>query len=82
MCLHCDAKYLVEALVQVDFLVSPNKILFKKQSVKKMVKFKALDIKLLHTNVQCVCIVYVKYQKASVKALVQVDFPVQALSEH
>ena len=27
------------------------------------------------------CIVYAKYQKASVKALVQVDFPVYALSK-
>ena len=27
------------------------------------------------------CIVYEKYQKASVKALVQVDFPVYALSK-
>ena len=46
-----------------------------------MAKFKTLDIKLLHANVQCVCIVHVKYQKASVKALVQADFPIHALSE-
>ena len=76
----------VKALVQVDFpvhaLSEHNKILFKKQSVKKMAKFKTLGIKILHTIVHCVCIVYVKYQKASVKALVQVDFPVHALSEH
>ena len=39
-------------------------------------------IKLLHANVQCVYIVYAKYQMASVKALVQVDFPVHVLSEH
>ena len=32
-------------------------------------------IKLLHANVQCVYIVYAKYQMASVKALAQVDFP-------
>ena len=29
----------------------------------------------LHAYAQYVCIVYVKYQKASVTALVQVDFP-------
>ena len=32
-------------------------------------------------NAQYICIVYAKYQKASVKALVQVDFPVYALSQ-
>ena len=38
-------------------------------------------IKLLHANVQCVYIVYGKYQMASVKTLVQIDFPVHAPSE-
>ena len=33
----------------------------------------------LHAHVQYVCIVYAKYQKASVKALVQVDFSVYTL---
>ena len=33
----------------------------------------------LHAHAQYICIVYAKYQKASVKALVQVDFPVYAL---
>ena len=55
-----------------------------------MAKFKTLSfcqkyfygIKLLHANVQCVCIVYAKYQMASVKTLVQADFPVHVLSEH
>ena len=55
-----------------------------------MAKFKTLSfvkkyfygIKLLHANVQCVFIVYAKYQMASVKTLVQVDFPVHVLSEH
>ena len=49
-----------------------------------MAKFKIFfyDIKLLHTNVQCVYIVYAKYQMAAVKTLVQVDFPVHVLSEH
>ena len=31
-------------------------------------------IKLLHANVQCVYTVYAKYQMASVKVLVQVDY--------
>ena len=39
-------------------------------------------IKLLHANVQCVYIMYAKYQMASVNAPVQVDFPMHALSEH
>ena len=55
-----------------------------------MAKFKTLSfcqkyfyaIKLLRANVQCVYIVYAKYQMASVKTLVQVDFPVHVLSEH
>ena len=34
---------------------------------------------LLHAHAQYICTVYAKYQKASVKALVQVDFPVYAL---
>ena len=36
---------------------------------------------ILHEHAQYICIVYAKYQKASVKALVQVDFPVYALSK-
>ena len=35
----------------------------------------------LHAHAQYICIAYEKYQKASVKALVQVDFPVYALSK-
>ena len=67
-----------------------NKTLIKKQSVKKWLSSKRCHfiktyfygIKLLHANVQCVYIVYAKYQMASVKALVQVDFPVHVLSEN
>ena len=33
---------------------------------------------LLHAHAQCIYIVNTKYQKPSVKALVQVDFPVYA----
>ena len=39
-------------------------------------------IKLLHANVQCVYIVYTKYQDVSVKAVEQVEFPVYALPMH
>ena len=35
----------------------------------------------LHAHAQYIYIVYGKYQKASVKPLVQVDFPVYALSK-
>ena len=34
---------------------------------------------LLHAHAQYIYIVYAKYQKALVKALVQVDFPIYAL---
>ena len=52
-----------------------------------MAKFKTLSfcqkvfygIKLPHANVQCVYIVYTKYQDISVKAVEQVEFPVYAL---
>ena len=62
----------------------------KKQSVKKMAKFKTLSfcqkvfygIKLLYTNVQCVHILYTKYQDVSVIPVEQVEFPVYALSMH
>ena len=67
-----------------------TKPFIKKQSVKKWLSSKRCHfakkyfygIKLLHANVQCIYIVYAKYQMASVKTLVQVDFPVHALSEH
>ena len=39
-------------------------------------------MKLLHEHAKYIFIGYAKYQKASVKALVQVDFPVYALSKH
>ena len=70
--------------------LSTNKTLIKKQSVKKWLSSKRCHfvkkyfygMKLLHANVQCVYIVYAKYQMASVKTLVKVDFPVHVLSEH
>ena len=37
---------------------------------------------LLHAHTHYICIVCAKYQKASVKALVQVDFLMYALSQH
>ena len=39
-------------------------------------------IKLLYANIQCVYIVYTKYQMLTVKALEQVEFPVHSLFEH
>ena len=55
--------------------LSTNKTLIKKQSVKKWLSSKHCHfvqkyfygIKLLHVNVQCVYIVYAKYQMASEK---------------
>ena len=68
--------------------LSINKALIKKQCVQEWLNLKNLlfyqkvfyGIKLLHANVLCVYIVYAKYQMASVKALLRVDFPVHALS--
>ena len=37
---------------------------------------------LLHAHAHYICIAYAKYQKASVKALLQVDFLMYALSKH
>ena len=37
---------------------------------------------LLHAHAHYICIVCAKYQRASVKALVQVDFLMYALSKH
>ena len=46
----------------------------------EVVKNYVFHIKLLHANVQCVCIMYAKYQIVSAKSVVPVDFPVYALS--
>ena len=60
------------------------------EEVKKA-KFKLLSfflknyfhgIKYLHANVQCVYIVCAKYQMQTGKVLIQVEFPVPALSEN
>ena len=67
--------------------LSTNKTLIKKQSVKKWLSSKRCHfvkkyfygIKLLYANVQCVYIVYTKYQDVSVKAVEQDEFPVHAL---
>ena len=62
--------------------LSTNKTLIKKQSVQNAVilsKKYFYGIKLLLANVQCVYIVYTKYQDVSVKAVEQVEFPVHAL---
>ena len=74
--------------------LSTHQTLIKKQSVKSKKKKKKkkncyvqnavkkhfYGIKLLHANDQCVYTVYVKYQMASVKALVGVDFLAYVLS--
>ena len=39
-------------------------------------------IKLPHANVQCVYIVYTKYQDVSVKAVEQAEFPAYALMHY
>ena len=81
----------VKALEQVDFMyyLSTNKTLIKKQYKKWLsskrchfVKTYFYGIKLLHANVQCVYIVYTKYQDVSAKAVERVEFIVYALSRH
>ena len=41
-----------------------------------------LGMTLLHAHAHYICLVCAKYKKASVKALVQVDFLMYALSKH
>ena len=70
--------------------LSTNKTLIKKQNIKQwlsskhchFVKKYFYGIKLLHANVQCVYIVYARYQMTSVKNPVKVDFPMHVLSKH
>ena len=52
---------------------------FDKQSLCQIFFF---GMTLLHAHAHCICIVCAKYQRASVKALVQVDFLIYALSKH
>ena len=49
---------------------------FDKQSLCQKYFF---SMKLLHAHAQYIFIVCAKYQKASVKALIQIDFPMYAL---
>ena len=67
------------------YYLSTNKTLIKKQCIKWLsskgchfVKKYFYGIKLLRANVQCVYIVYTKYQDVSVKAVEQVEFPIHA----
>ena len=53
---------------------------FDKQSLGQ--KYIFFGITLLHANAHYICIVCANYQRASVKALVQVDFLMYALSKH
>ena len=52
---------------------------FDKQSNAKNIYF---GMTLLHAHAHYICIVCAKYQKASVKTVVQVDFHMYALSKH
>ena len=52
---------------------------FDKQSLCQKCFF---DMTLLHAYAHYICIVYAKYQNVSVKALVQVDLFMNALSKH
>ena len=52
---------------------------FDMQSVGQNIFF---VMSLLHSHAHYICIVCAKYQKASVKALLQVDFFTNALSKH
>ena len=53
---------------------------FDKQSLCQ--KFFFFNMTLLYTHAQYIFIACAKYQKASVKALVQIDFHVYALPKH
>ena len=71
------------------YYLSTNKTLIKKQCKKWLsskrchfVKKYFYGITLLHANVQCVYIVYAKYQDVSIKAVEQVEFLVYALPMH
>ena len=55
--------------------------LYTSYKIAKLDKQPFFCITPLHAYVQYICIVYAKYQTASVKALVQDDFPVYALSK-
>ena len=77
----------VKALVQVDAAVHAlsghSQILIKKQTVNKWLSSKRCQFvkKCFYSiKVQCVYIVYPKYQMASIKALVGVDFLAHVLS--
>ena len=85
-----SVKPLIKLISLCMHYLSTNKTFIKKESVKKwlsskhchFVKKYFYGIKLLHANVYCFYTLYAKYQMASVKALVQVDFPMHVLSEH
>ena len=53
---------------------------FDKQSLCQKNFF--FGMTLLHAHAHYICIVYAKYQKASVKAPIQVDFLMYAQSKH
>ena len=55
---------------------------FDKQSLCQKIIFFFFGMTLLHAHAHYTCIVCAKYQKASIKALGQVDFLTYALSKH
>ena len=67
-----------------------RKLLSRIQRLYKMAKFdkqslcqkKNFGMTLLYAHAHYICVVCAKYQRASVKALVQVDFLMYALSKH
>ena len=92
MCWHCACKVsdgFNKGSGTIWFL-NTNKIVFKKQSVKKMAKFKMLSfcqkVILWHQPSWCKCSMCLhcvcKVSDGFSKSSVQVDFPVHALSEH
>ena len=75
----------VKALVQIDFPTYALSMHFSYKSLIISSHFAETIFFFLHDNSSCtctICTVYEMYQKVSVKALVQVDFPVYALPKH
>ena len=72
-------------MVQVDFPAYELSMLMS----YKMAKFdkypfcqKVFFMTPLHTNARYICVVYAQYKNDSIKALIQVNLPVYALSKH
>ena len=68
-------------MVGVDWPIKALSMHIQKPKKGKLSKFNK-NYKLLHAYVHCVYIVLTKYQIASSKAVVGVDWPIKALSMH